>query len=69
MRPPFRFEDLEIWQLAKALAIKFHKLADINWINGGYTATRNNSEPRDYLSQTILLRDREAYILRNSNNS
>jgi four helix bundle protein len=28
MRPHFRFEDLEIWQLAKQLAIKFHKLAD-----------------------------------------
>ena len=28
MRPHFRFEDLEIWQLAKALAIKFHELAD-----------------------------------------
>lgn len=28
MRPHFRFEDLEIWQLAKALAVKFHKLAD-----------------------------------------
>ncbi len=24
----FRFEDLEIWQLAKKLAIKFHKVAD-----------------------------------------
>ena len=29
MRPHFRFEDLEIWQLAKALAVKFHKLADV----------------------------------------
>lgn len=28
MRPRFRFEDLEIWQLAKQLAIKFHKLAE-----------------------------------------
>src|SRR6266545_2988010 len=28
MRPHFRFEDLEIWQLAKQLAIKFHRLAD-----------------------------------------
>src|SRR2546423_641801 len=28
MRPHFRFKDLEIWQLAKALAVKFHKLAD-----------------------------------------
>lgn len=28
MRPHFRFEDLEIWQLAKQLAVKFHKLAD-----------------------------------------
>ena len=28
MRPHFRFEDLEIWQLAKQLAIKFHKLAE-----------------------------------------
>lgn len=27
MRPHFRFEDLEIWQLAKQLAINFHKLA------------------------------------------
>jgi four helix bundle protein len=24
----FRFEDLEIWQLAKHLAVKFHKIAD-----------------------------------------
>ena len=28
MRPHFRFEDLEIWQIAKGLAAKFHKLAD-----------------------------------------
>ncbi|HKO42635.1 MAG TPA: four helix bundle protein [Pyrinomonadaceae bacterium] len=28
MRPHFRFEDLEIWHLAKALALKLHKLAD-----------------------------------------
>ncbi|MBI5387444.1 MAG: four helix bundle protein [Verrucomicrobia bacterium] len=28
MRPHFRFEDLEIWQLAKALAVKFHQQAD-----------------------------------------
>ena len=29
MRPHFRFEDLEIWQLARALAVKLHKLADV----------------------------------------
>jgi len=28
MRPHFRFEDLEIWQLARTLAVKFHTLAD-----------------------------------------
>ena len=28
MRPHFRFEDLEIWQLARELAVKLHKLAD-----------------------------------------
>lgn len=28
MRPHFRFEDLEIWQLARNLAVKLHKLAD-----------------------------------------
>ena len=28
MRPHFRFEDLEIWQLARILAVKLHKLAD-----------------------------------------
>ena len=28
MRPHFRFEDLEIWKLAKQLAVKFHKLAE-----------------------------------------
>jgi four helix bundle protein len=27
-RPHWRFEDLEIWQLAAALAVKFHKVAD-----------------------------------------
>lgn len=27
-RPHFRFEDLEIWQLARVLAVKLHKLAD-----------------------------------------
>ena len=27
MRPHFRFEDLEIWQLAKQLAVKFHRVA------------------------------------------
>ncbi len=27
-RPHFRFEDLEIWQLARVLAVKFHKLAE-----------------------------------------
>ncbi len=26
-RPHFRFEDLEIWQLAKELAMRFHKVA------------------------------------------
>jgi four helix bundle protein len=28
MRPHFRFEDLEIWQLARILAVKFHKVAE-----------------------------------------
>ena len=28
MRPHFRFEDLEIWQLAVDLAVKLHQLAD-----------------------------------------
>ena len=28
MRPHFRFEDLEIWQLARQLAVKFHEPAD-----------------------------------------
>lgn len=28
MRPHFRFEDLEIWQLAKTLAVDLHKLAN-----------------------------------------
>ena len=28
MRPHFRFEDLEIWQSARDLAVKFHKIAD-----------------------------------------
>jgi len=28
MRPHFRFEDLEIWQLARKLAVRLHKLAD-----------------------------------------
>ena len=28
MRPHFRFEDLEIWQDARNLAVTFHKLAD-----------------------------------------
>jgi hypothetical protein len=28
MRPHFRFEDLEIWQLARQLAVKFHQVAD-----------------------------------------
>ena len=28
MRPHFRFEDLEIWQLARQLAVKFHQLAE-----------------------------------------
>ena len=27
-RPHFRFEDLEIWQLAKELSVHFHKVAD-----------------------------------------
>ena len=27
-RPHFRFEDLEIWQLAKELAARFHQVAD-----------------------------------------
>ena len=27
-RPHFRFEDLEIWQLARCLAVKLHKLAE-----------------------------------------
>ena len=28
MRPHFRFEDLEIWQLARKLAVRFHQLAN-----------------------------------------
>lgn len=28
MRPHFRFEDLEIWQLARTLAVRLHKLAE-----------------------------------------
>ena len=28
MRPHFRFEDLEIWQLARDLAVKLHQLAE-----------------------------------------
>jgi len=28
MPPHFRFEDLEIWQLARCLAVKLHKLAE-----------------------------------------
>ena len=28
MRPHFRFEDLEIWELARELAVRFHRLAD-----------------------------------------
>jgi hypothetical protein len=28
MRPHFRFEDLEIWQLARTLAVDLHKLAN-----------------------------------------
>ena len=28
MRPHFRFEDLEIWQLARDLAVKFHAVAE-----------------------------------------
>ena len=28
MRPHFRFEDLEIWQLSRNLAVKLHKLAN-----------------------------------------
>jgi len=28
MRPHFRFEDLENWQLARSLAVELHKLAD-----------------------------------------
>ena len=28
MRPRFRFEDVEIWQLAKQLDVQFHSLAD-----------------------------------------
>ena len=27
MRPHFRFEDLEIWRLARDLAVKFHQIA------------------------------------------
>ena len=28
IRPHFRFEDLEIWQLAVQMAVKFHRVAD-----------------------------------------
>ena len=28
-RPHWRFEDLEIWQLARDLAIEFHRIADL----------------------------------------
>jgi four helix bundle protein len=29
MRPHFRFEDLEIWQLARVLAVKFHRVVEM----------------------------------------
>ncbi len=28
MRPHFRFEDLDIWQLSKEMAVKFHMLSE-----------------------------------------
>jgi four helix bundle protein len=28
MRPHFRFEDLDIWQLAKEMAVRMHKLSE-----------------------------------------
>jgi four helix bundle protein len=28
MRPHFRFDDLEIWQLASEMAVKFHLVAN-----------------------------------------
>jgi four helix bundle protein len=28
MRPHFRFEDLEIWQLAKAMAVRMHRVSE-----------------------------------------
>jgi len=28
MRPHWRFEDLEIWQLSRELAVRFHKVAE-----------------------------------------
>jgi hypothetical protein len=28
MTPHFRFEDLEIWQVAANMAVRFHKLAE-----------------------------------------
>jgi four helix bundle protein len=28
-RPHFRFEDLEIWQLAKDMAVRFHRMAEL----------------------------------------
>ncbi len=28
MRPHYRFEDLEIWQLAKEMAVKMHRLSE-----------------------------------------
>ena len=61
MRPHFRFEDLEIWQLAKALAIKFHKLADQLDKRRLYRYAEQ-LRAADYLSQTILLRDRGVYV-------
>jgi len=41
MRPHFRFEDLEIWQLAKPLRLSFIGWRS-NWTGGVFIATRNN---------------------------
>jgi four helix bundle protein len=68
MRPHFRFEDLEIWQLSKDLAVKFHMLAEqldrrrlyrySEQLRGAGLSLTNN-----------IAKVREVLTFRNSNNS
>jgi hypothetical protein len=68
-RPHWRFEDLEIWNKAVDLAVKFHRIADRLDERRFYRYAEQLRAAGLSISKTTLPKDRGAYTSRNSFNS